>query len=1108
MPGLFFESGIDKGFEEDLRRMNASVNKFTANTQKQTSQISGMFKQAGGILAGYFGVTQLVSFGKELVGTIAKFEKYNIILTNTLGSAEKAAKAMEMVKEFAASTPFSVDELTDSYVKLANRGLRPTTEEMTSMGDLASVTGKDFSQLTEAILDISNSERWKEIGIKSELMGDKVKLSFKGVERVVANTTEGVLSAVDAFGKLDGVAGANAKIAESLAGKISNIGDAWDSFMLSLNEGSGIISETVKGILDMAGALLKYQSLLNKGSEGFAEIAMGLFGQDDNLNKVFEKQKLVISKLTSEKQKSIYVNGEIVKFTTKQKMAEMELNEIRNKGINSSPFRQSQLEAELFVYKKIVTQLNTYKESKKKADETPLAKKGKDGKNTYDRELKELSSYLSDTKQMYSQYEGDLQGLTDERKANVEKEYSYLKEQGKDYLEFLQGLLTLTDDEGKRQIITASIEDALREKNILTNQDAQKEFDKQQEHLKELLDAYKTYQVQREEINKAFQDKITLLRSQGYNAEADIAASAWNDELTKLDEVIAKADSGFQKWFSENLPNMAKKGVASLQEELGKISLTAGAGFGSTPEKMAVYKQQIKEINSLILEANNKQGDANDKWKDNLEIMNGVNSLAQDIVSSFSGLDDETKNVLTGVTNVAGGAINLITAFKAVGTAVSSLEKASAILAIIGAAIKVISAISETFKKASEEREKAQVNELKNANAINLALIKQNALYKEGNELFSEDKWGSALSGLQAYNLALSYQQNLLNQINSGDATSRDLSGGPKSKMKEMDTIAAIKKNAENQQGVLAQAVSGIAIKTKDRGGLANFLGKADVFQSLLEVYPQVIKANGELDTTVLQTIIDTADLAEVDKQRLTNLISLTNEAEAAYAKFGDYVSSIFGGVGDEITKAFQKAYESGDDAMAALEVSFSNMIEKFTNDAIEFAYLQPYLDYLNKQTSALGEQYARGTIGSEQLQEGVLESLGSFYETLKTIQPQILQAYKNADELAASLGFNAAFNPDTQEAATAAVEQVVQDTTVSTAGVIQQAITEETGSELVGGISAMRISTELLTQQGADALEYAIQHLVYLKQIVLNTDYLPEIAANTRKTYEKLESI
>jgi len=349
MGGLWFDSGIDKGFENDLARMNGKVNAFVSNTQKQTSQLSSMFKQAGGILAGYFGVSQIVSFGKELVNTIAKFEKYNIILENTLGSQEKAARAMEMVKDFAASTPFSVDELTDAFIRLTNQGFQPSKEEMTKMGDLASSTGKQFIQLAEAILDAQTGEfeRLKEFGIKAKVNGDKIAFSFKGQTVEVNNTAESIRNYIVSLGELEGVAGANAKIAESLAGKMSNLGDAWDDFMLSLDSGNSVISKTVKLVLDLAGAALKYQALLNEGN--IEEIAFNVFGQDENLNKVYEKQKLVLSKLTTEKGKAAYINGELTKTIVNQKKAEWELA----KTPTNAPFKKAQLEAEIFIYKKI-----------------------------------------------------------------------------------------------------------------------------------------------------------------------------------------------------------------------------------------------------------------------------------------------------------------------------------------------------------------------------------------------------------------------------------------------------------------------------------------------------------------------------------------------------------------------------------------------------------------------------------------------------------------------------------------------------------------------------------------------------------------------------------
>jgi hypothetical protein len=394
--------------------------------------------------------------------------------------------------------------------------------------------------------------------------------------------------------------------------------------------------------------------------------------------------------------------------------------------------------------------------------------------------------------------------------------------------------------------------------------------------------------------------------------------------------------------------------------------------------------------------------------------------------------------------------------------------------------------------------------------SINLAIIEQNRLYKEGNEFFADDKWGTALQSLKAYNLALDYQTQLIDQIASmnneiqqkADGTftggSRKTSFGAGSK--ENTQMQDINQQAQTYATELERALAGIDVKTKDKSSFANFFGAADKFDSLLKMYPDLIDANGSLNTTLAKTLTETEDISATDKERLNNLIELSDAAEESYAQFGEYISSIFGGVGDDITQAFQTMYETGEDAMTSLEGSFSDMIESFTRDAIEFSLLQPIIDELNTTTKALGQQYAQGDVTAEQLQKGIVDSIGGFYKSLNEIQPEILKAYESADKLAQEAGFASAFNADTSTD--------TSNQALSSAGQVSQAITEETGSMLVGRMGAIMMSNERIANYSQDALEYAIKNLVTLNQIKVNTDYLPIIADNTRKTYEKLESI
>ena len=173
------------------------------NVLSSTSRVDSGIESLKGSLMGLAGGFLTAAFVKDSVMVAAEFEKLEAVLANTLGSRSAAATAMARIEQFAVKTPFEVKELSDSFIKLANRGAKPTNRQMTAMGDVASALGKDFSQVTDAVMDINNTERWNEIGIKAKTVGDKVSFTFKGMTVEVDRTEQGVLSAIEAFGQME-----------------------------------------------------------------------------------------------------------------------------------------------------------------------------------------------------------------------------------------------------------------------------------------------------------------------------------------------------------------------------------------------------------------------------------------------------------------------------------------------------------------------------------------------------------------------------------------------------------------------------------------------------------------------------------------------------------------------------------------------------------------------------------------------------------------------------------------------------------------------------------------------------------------------------------------
>ena len=205
-----------------------------------------------------------MQFGKAVIETTAKFQKLEAMLKVALGSESSAKKAIIEIQEFASNTPFQVDEVTESYVKLANRGLTPTIEELTKMGDLASSQGKSLDQLTEAVLDgvTGEYERLKEFGIRASKDGDKVTLAFKGITKEVENSQDAIKNAILEFGAMKGVAGGMEEQSKTIGGAISNMQDAWDSFLNAVGGGiAPMVTTFLKGITKMIEGL---QDLIGK----------------------------------------------------------------------------------------------------------------------------------------------------------------------------------------------------------------------------------------------------------------------------------------------------------------------------------------------------------------------------------------------------------------------------------------------------------------------------------------------------------------------------------------------------------------------------------------------------------------------------------------------------------------------------------------------------------------------------------------------------------------------------------------------------------------------------------------------------------------------------
>jgi hypothetical protein len=273
--------------EADLSGLRKDLDK----VKKQTEGTGSAFSKLGGKIAGAFAAIGAGAAITKLISANATFQKLEASLITFTGSSEAAAAQFAKLQQFAATTPFALDEVVGGFNKLVARGLEPTIQTFAAFGDIASGTGKSLDQFVEAVADaaVGEFERLKEFGIKASQEGDKVKFTFGGVTTEVKKDSEAILGYLENLSAAE-FAGSTARQADTLTGAFSNFGDAVDSFAVTIGK-SGVndfIVEFTRGLTDI---ISRMRDATAAGLNLTSIIRHGLFGKSgtDNLKDELER---------------------------------------------------------------------------------------------------------------------------------------------------------------------------------------------------------------------------------------------------------------------------------------------------------------------------------------------------------------------------------------------------------------------------------------------------------------------------------------------------------------------------------------------------------------------------------------------------------------------------------------------------------------------------------------------------------------------------------------------------------------------------------------------------------------------------------------------------
>ena len=239
---------------------------------------NGVLKQAAGLAGAYLGLRGLTSTFKSIVGVNAEFERLSGSLKTVTGSAKAAKEAFSLIEDFATSTPYQLDEIVDSFIRLKAMGLEPSMEALTSYGNTASAFGKNILEFVSAVTSatVGEFERLKTFGIKAKVEGETVKFIFQGVTTKVAKNATEIERYLRSIGNIN-FGGAMAEQMNTMGGTMSNIEDAMAKVARTIGE-SGL-NDAIKGVLEQFNTLISGSNSAAKSIGGALATAVNVAGK-------------------------------------------------------------------------------------------------------------------------------------------------------------------------------------------------------------------------------------------------------------------------------------------------------------------------------------------------------------------------------------------------------------------------------------------------------------------------------------------------------------------------------------------------------------------------------------------------------------------------------------------------------------------------------------------------------------------------------------------------------------------------------------------------------------------------------------------------------------
>lgn len=462
----------------------------------------------------------------------------------------------------------------------------------------------------------------------------------------------------------------------------------------------------------------------------------------------------------------------------------------------------------------------------------------------------------------------------------------------------------------------------------------------------DLLKKYETYQQGRLRIAKQYDQDIAALA--GDTQAQARAEEAKEKALADFDIAFARQFPQFERW--------ADAIVTKSIEELRQLLMLAEqelndleSDVNANPEAVA----KVKAAYSLLSSATGnptgepQEEDSYEKWERLSEVLGRVNNDLRDVGETLGGtlgdiiktagsISSSTLSMISGIVKLSKASSEAVegVADKA-GKSMTKLEKASVILSIISAALQVIRALSEVLSGGESSMER------------NIRLAKEfNEELRIMNERARINQDDGSIFGDAVY-------KNFQRNINVMRKALQDLETD---KLK-IRLTAGLNLMPGDPSQELARAIGQMQVQTQHSTWF-----RSATYASLKDLVPELFGDDGQVNMDALAKFADDSNetfqkLSDDNKALVRSMVNDWETYEEALGAVRDYLSSIFGELGDNILDSMLAVADgtmSAADAMASRLESLSDVVRQFARNIIYAMTIGPLLEEAQADIEAI----------------------------------------------------------------------------------------------------------------------------------------------------------